>query len=78
MSEKWIPWKSHLISIMGGEDNLTRPPSMLLAFLFIFQISLYILRTILVSLFSVPVPLLPLRFHERHCILALILDRRRK
>jgi hypothetical protein len=32
MSEKWISWKSHLISIMGGEDNLTRPPTMLLAF----------------------------------------------
>jgi hypothetical protein len=78
MSEKWIPWKSRLISIMGGEDNLTRPPSMLSVFLFIFRISLYILRTILVSLFSVPVPLLPLRFHGRDCSLALILDRKRK
>jgi hypothetical protein len=78
MSEKWIPWKSSLILTMGGEDNLNRPPSMLSAFLFIFRICLYILRTILVSLFSVPVPLLPLRFYERDCSLALILDRKRK
>ena len=36
MSEKWIPWKSRLILTMGGEDNLTRPPSMLSAFLVYF------------------------------------------
>jgi hypothetical protein len=78
MSEKWIPWKSRLISIMGGEDTLNRPPSMLSAFLSTFRISLYIFRTTLVSLFSVPVPLWPFRFHERHCMLAVIPDRRRK
>jgi hypothetical protein len=78
MSEKWIPWKSRLISIMGGEDNLTRPPSMLSVFLFIFRISLYILRTNLVSLFSVPRPSPASRISRAGLQPTLILDRKRK
>ncbi len=36
MSEKWIPWKSRLISIMGGEDNLTQASFNALSFFVYF------------------------------------------